>query len=140
MLTAHGIARVILLFCIVLTSADLLPVRHGRRADGLQQPLFEEEAEFKQGSEHGQHDAAKRLPAIYTQASCQYSTGYLKGYNSTPTPQQTKASAKPPDWSVQYDGEYWYKVWVDRVLVGKATTSEKAERLAQSAGIPDQSG
>ena len=42
MLTAHRIARVILLLCIALTSADLLPVRRGRRADGLQQPLFEE--------------------------------------------------------------------------------------------------
>lgn len=96
------------------------------------QPLFEEEAEFKQGLEHGQHDAAKRLPAIYTHASCQYSAGYLNGYNSTPTPQQTKAPAAP-HWTVIYDGDYWYKAYVDRSLVGKATTYQKAEQMAQKA-------
>lgn len=96
------------------------------------QPLFEEEAEFKQGFGHGQQDAAQRLHPIYAEATCQYSAGYLNGYNSTRKPQQTKAPAAP-HWTVIYDGEYWYKAWVDRVLVGKATTHEKAERLAQKA-------
>ena len=43
MLIAHRIARVVFLFCVALTSADLLPVRREWRADGLQQPLFEED-------------------------------------------------------------------------------------------------
>lgn len=97
------------------------------------QPLCEEEAEFKQSREHGQLDAAKRLPPICTEASCQYSTGYLQGYNSATTTEQTKASAKSPTWAVIYDGEYWYKAWVDRSLVGKATTYQKAEQMAQKA-------
>lgn len=113
------------------TEEWLLEPEEGIQQPAEPQPLFEEETEFKQGFQHGQYDADKRLPRIYTQASCQYSTGYLEGYNSTSTPQQTKAPAAPATWSVIYDGEYWYKVWVDRVLVGKATTSEKAERLAQ---------
>lgn len=91
------------------------------------------QTEFEQGKQHRQNDTAEHLPPIYTEASCQYSTGYLAGYNSTSKPQQTKAPATPATWSVIYDGEYWYKVWVDKVLVGKATTSEKAEQIAQKA-------
>lgn len=112
------------------TEEWLLEPEEGIQQPAETQPLFEEEAEFKQGLEHGQHDAAKRLPAIYTQASCQYSTGYLKGYNSTLTSQQPKAPTAPT-WSVIYDGEYWYRVWVGKSLVGKASTPEKAERLGQ---------
>ncbi|KJH69785.1 hypothetical protein UH38_22000 [Aliterella atlantica CENA595] len=100
--------------------------------DEVQQPLFKEETEYKQGFEHGKLDAAKRLPPICAQAECQYSKGYLKGYSSTPTPQQTKTPTAP-SWVVRYDGEYWYKVWVGDRIVGKASTHEKAEQLAQKA-------
>lgn len=90
-----------------------------------------EETEFEQGKQHGQQDAAERLHPTYTQASCNYSAGYLQGYNGQ-SPKQTKPPTTP-HWTVIYDGEYWYKAWVDRVLVGKATTCQKAEQMAQKA-------
>lgn len=96
------------------------------------EPEEDKQTEFEQGFEHGRNDAAERLHPIYTEATCQYSTGYLKGYNSTSTPQQTKAPAAP-HWTVIYDGDYWYKAYVDRSLVGKATTYQKAEQMAQKA-------
>lgn len=96
--------------------------------DLLPQPKSEEE----QGKQHGQSDAAEQSHPIYTEATCRYSAGYLAGYNGSQTLQQSKAPTAPT-WSVIYDGDYWYKAWVDRVLVGKATTYQKAEQMAQKA-------
>ncbi len=96
------------------------------------QPLFEEEEEFKQGFQHGQYDADKRLPRIYTQASCQYSVGYVQGYNTIHNPQQAKAPAAPPTWSVTYSDKWqWYVAWVGNRAIGRASTHEEAERIGQ---------
>lgn len=96
--------------------------------DLLPQPKSEEE----QGQIHGQLDATENSIPIYTQASCQYSTGYLEGYNGTQTPQQTKTPATPATWSVNYDDNWqFYRVWVGNRAIGRASTHEEAERIGQ---------
>lgn len=92
------------------------------------QPKSEEE----QGQIHGQLDATENSIPIYTQASCQYSKGYLEGYNGTQTPQQPKTPAAPLTWSVTYDDNWqFYRVWVGNRAIGRASTHEEAERIAQ---------
>lgn len=102
------------------------------REQWVVEPEQEAQTEFEQGREHGRNDAAERLHPIYTKATCQYSAGYLEGYNTTPTPQQTKTPAAP-HWTVIYDGDFWYKAYADGSFVGKATTYQKAEQMAQKA-------
>ncbi|KJH69354.1 hypothetical protein [Aliterella atlantica] len=96
------------------------------------EPEQEPQSEFEQGLQHGQNDSAQRLHPIYAQANCQYSAGYVQGYNGKPIPQQTKAPAKPLQWSVTYNDKWqWYVVWVNDRAIGRALTSEEAERIAQ---------
>lgn len=90
------------------------------------------QTEEEQGLIHGQLDATENSIPIYTQASCQYSKGYLAGYNGTSKPQQTKTPTAPPTWSVTYDDNWqFYRVWVGNRAIGRASTYEEAERLGQ---------
>ncbi|KJH69603.1 hypothetical protein [Aliterella atlantica] len=90
--------------------------------------------EYEQGSAHGRLDAGQGIPPICTEASCAYSVGYLEGYNSfTQAKEKAKASTtKLPTWSVTYNNEWeWYVVWVGDRAIGRASTHQEAERIAQ---------
>lgn len=88
-----------------------------------------QQSEFEHGLQHGQQDSGERLHPIYKEANCQYSAGYLKGYNGTPKPQQIKS---PPTWSVTYNHKWqWYVVWVGDRAIGRAFDHEEAERIGQ---------
>lgn len=55
----------------------------------------------------------------------------MQGYKGTGTSQQTKA-AKPLQWSVTYNDKWqWYTVWVGDRAIGRASTSQEAERIGQ---------
>ena len=88
--------------------------------------------EFDSGRHHGQQDAAERLHPMYTEASCQYSAGYLEGYNSILNPKQPETVASPLSWSVTYNAEWdWYIVWVGDRAVDRAMNYSEAEQIAQ---------
>lgn len=88
--------------------------------------------EFDSGRHHGQQDATERLHSMYTEASCQYSAGYLAGYSNTPNPKQPKTVAPPPSWSITYNAEWdWYIVWVGNRAVDRAMNHEEAEQIAR---------
>lgn len=88
-------------------------------------------AEFSQGYVHGQRDAAERLHPMYAEASCQYSTGYLQGYNSTLNPPQPTAPQQQ-QWSITWNSQWnWYNAWVGDCYAGSCTKYEEAEQLAQ---------
>jgi hypothetical protein len=69
---------------------------------------------------------------MYTEASCQYSAGYLEGYNSILNPKQPETVASPLSWSVTYNAEWdWYIVWVGDRAVDRAMNYSEAEQIAQ---------
>lgn len=95
------------------------------------QPTGEAIAQFEQGYIHGQQDAAERLHSMYAEASCQYSSGYLQGYNSTLNPPQPTAPQQQ-QWSITWSSQWnWYNVWVGDSYAGSCTKYEEAEQLAQ---------
>ncbi len=95
------------------------------------QPTREAIAEFEQGYIHGQRDAAERLHPMYAEASCQYSTGYLQGYNSTLNPPQP-TTPQQQQWSITWNSQWnWYNAWVGDCYAGSCTKYEEAEQLAQ---------
>jgi hypothetical protein len=88
--------------------------------------------EFEIGRRYGQHDAAARLQPICSFAACPFSTGYLEGYNSFSSVQQQPQLVKPTGWSVTYDPKWqWYQAWVGDRFVGRGTTHQEAEQIAQ---------
>jgi hypothetical protein len=95
------------------------------------QPIGDAIAEFEQGYIHGQRDAAERLHPMYAEASCQYSLGYLQGYNSTLNPPQP-TPPRQQQWSITWNSQWnWYNAWVGDCYAGSCTKYEEAEQLAQ---------
>lgn len=91
-------------------------------------------ADYELGNAHGRLDAGQGIQPICIEASCAYSAGYLEGYASfIEAKEKAKASnTKPPTWSVTYNDEWeWYVVWVSDRAIGRASTHEEAERIAQ---------
>ncbi len=104
----------------------------GDSVSTLLRPIQSALREFDSGRHHGQQDAAERLHPMYTEASCQYSAGYLAGYSNTPNPKQPETVAPPPSWSVSYNAEWdWYIVWVGDRAVDRAANAEAGEKIAQ---------
>ena len=104
----------------------------GDSVSTLLQPTQSALREFDSGQHHGQQDATEKLHPMYTEANCQYSAGYLEGYNSTLNPKQLETVAPPLSWSVTYSAEWdWYIVWVADRAVGRAFNHEEAEQKAQ---------
>lgn len=95
-------------------------------------PKPEAIADYQQGLQHGQQDADQRLHPIYAEASCEYSKGYLQSYRGNQNPQPKKAPTAPVSWSVTYDDNWqFYRVWVNGRAIGRASTSQEAERIGQ---------
>lgn len=101
-------------------------------------------ANYEQGYTHGQRDAAERLHPMYAVSSCDYSGGYLDGYNaalnSTQALQQP-STIKQIEWSVKEDpcNSGLYQVWIkDRCLLEKATSYSEGERIAQRYVATDE--
>lgn len=94
-------------------------------------------ANYEQGYAHGQRDAAERLHLMYAVSSCDYSKGYLKGYNAvlnSTQPFQQPSATKQIDWSVKSDpcNPGLYQVWIgDCCLLEKAISYSEGERIAQ---------
>lgn len=89
--------------------------------------------EFEIGRIHGCHDARAKLHPIYNQATCNYSSGYMEGYNSVLNPQRQPEIVKRIEWSVRYNAKWgWYEAWVgSRCCLDKGASYEEAERIAQ---------
>lgn len=95
-------------------------------------PKPEAIADYQQGLQHGQQDADQRLHPIYAEANCEYSAGYLQGYRGIQNPQLKKAPTAFVSWSVTYDDNWqFYRVWVGDLAIGRASTSQEAERIGQ---------
>ncbi len=100
------------------------------------QPTQEAKTEFEQGRTHGQQDAGARLHPIYIEATCDYTTGYVEGYNkvlNSTQPEQQQQDTKTLEWSVIYDSKWdWYQVWVgNRCCREKVASYEEGEQIAQ---------
>lgn len=89
------------------------------------------QTEFEQARNHGRLDATDKSIPLYTKAECEYSQGYVEGYNALAKP-PVSTPPKPLTWSVTYNSKWqWYVVWVGDRAIGRASTSEEAERIAQ---------
>jgi len=100
-----------------------------REEDDLQPPPPNE---FEQGRNHGRLDATDKSIPLYTKASCEYSQGYVKGYNALAKPPVPTPAQKPLTWSVTHNSTYpWYVIWVDGRAIGRAFDYEEGVRIAQ---------
>ena len=88
--------------------------------------------EFEQGRNHGRLDATDKSIPLYTEASCEYSKGYIQGYNALAKPVVPTPVALPLTWSVTHNSTYpWYVIWVDERAIGRAFDYEEAVRIAK---------
>ncbi len=55
------------------------------------------QTEFEQGRNHGRLDATEKLIPLYTEAECEYSKGYVQGYNALAKP-PVPTPPKPRTW------------------------------------------
>jgi len=97
-------------------------------------PAQIDEARYQQGFAHGESDAQAKLEPGYDRVSCQYTAGYLAGYNSVFSPQPKAEVAKQAaEWKVTFNDRWqWYDVWVgDRCCREKAGSYKEAEQIAQ---------
>ena len=101
------------------------------------QPAWLALQEYDRGVWWGKHDASAQRKALYTEASCPHSTGYLDAYNSftianqKSQPPETK---KPIQWKVVYAPDWdwkWYKAMVGDKCIGKYCSCEEAQAAAQ---------
>ena len=90
------------------------------------------QTEFEQGRNHGRLDATDKSIPLYTEASCEYSQGYVQGYNALAKPVVPTPVALPLTWSVTHNPtDPWYVIWVDERAIGRAFDHEEAVRVAQ---------
>ena len=88
--------------------------------------------EFEQGRNHGRLDATDKYIPLYTEASCEYSQGYVQGYNALAKPVVSTPVVLPLTWSVTRNSMYpWYVIWVDERAIGRAFDYEEAVRIAK---------
>jgi len=98
------------------------------------QPTQIDEARYKQGFAYGESDAHAKLYPGYDRVSCQYTAGYLAGYNSVFSPQpKAEVVKQAAEWKVTFNDRWqWYDVWVgDRCCREKAGSYKEAEQIAQ---------
>ena len=89
------------------------------------------QTEFEQGRNHGRLDATEKSIPLYTEATCEYSKGYVEGYNVLAKP-PVPTPPKPRTWSVTYNSNWqWYVVWVGDRAIGRASDHQEAEQIGQ---------
>ena len=94
--------------------------------------LLPPQTEFEQAFNHGRLDATEKSIPLYTEATCEYSKGYVEGYNALAKPPVPTPPPKPRTWSVTYSDKWqWYVVWVGDRAIGRASDHEEAERIGQ---------
>ncbi len=88
--------------------------------------------EFEQGRNHGRLDATDKYIPLYTEAECEYTRGYVQGYNALAKPVVSTPVALPLTWAVTHNPTYpWYVIWVDERAIGRAFDYEEAVRIAK---------
>ena len=90
------------------------------------------QTEFEQAFNHGRLDATDNSIPLYTVAECDYSQGYVEGYNALVKPPVPTPPPKPHTWSVTYNSNWqWYVVWVGDRARGRASDHQEAEQIGQ---------
>ena len=88
--------------------------------------------EFEQGRNHGRLDATDKYIPLYTEAECEYTRGYVQGYNALAKPVVPTPAVLPLTWSVTHNPTYpWFVIWVDECAIGRAFDHGEAVRIAQ---------
>jgi len=73
----------------------------------LLQPTQSTETRYQQGFNHGRADAQAKLYPGYARVSCQYTSGYLSGYNSVFSSQpEAEVVKQAADWTVTYNSRW----------------------------------
>ena len=88
--------------------------------------------EFEQGFNHGRLDATDKSIPLYTEATCEYTRGYVEAYKQHTEPYRPTPPPKPLTWSCTYNSNWqWYVVWVGGRAIGRASDHQEAERIGQ---------